>query len=88
MLIGKSTINGPFSIAFCMFTLPVTGEFRIATGQERTGREEVLNFVSYNLFAFPYAWAAIWEMSEVLILILMCNLGDQNNKYLQELMLI
>lgn len=23
--------------------------------QERTGREEILNFVSYNLFAFPYA---------------------------------
>jgi len=27
-------------------------------GQERTGREEILNFVSYNLFAFPYAWEA------------------------------
>ena len=38
---------------------------RIPIGQERTGREEILNFVSYNLFAFPYASEAQKSMGDL-----------------------
>ena len=44
-------------VRWCLSGTPIGVLFSPSSvpGQDRNGREDILNFASYNLFAFPYA---------------------------------